>query len=160
MTDGKIKDDEEARAEDRGESAAEAAMREGADDLSEIAAEDAAMHISEADEAGVVDEEPVDDMEAALTTALAERDELRERLMRALAETENVRKRAERDVKDAQAYAGTKLARDLLGVVDNLSRALLGAGQRVGQLHEAGDRRVESEPFQVLGHGPILPSGT
>lgn len=124
MTDGKIKDDEEARAEDRGESAAEAAMREGADDLSEIAAEDAAMHISEADEAGVVDEEPVDDMEAALTTALAERDELRERLMRALAETENVRKRAERDVKDAQAYAGTKLARDLLGVVDNLSRAL------------------------------------
>lgn len=125
MTDGKTRDDDDMHAaENRGESAAEAAMGEGAGDVSEPWAEDAAMHISDAEGAGVVEEEPVDDMEAALTTALAERDELRERLMRALAETENVRKRAERDVKDAQAYAGTKLARDLLGVYDNLGRAL------------------------------------
>ena len=115
---------EEDRVEDMGESWNEHAMREGAGDSEEDWAEDAAMHVADAEAAGVVEEEPQDDMEAALTAALAERDELRDRLMRALAEMENLRKRAERDVKDAQAYAGTKLARDLLDVYDNLGRAL------------------------------------
>ena len=50
--------------------------------------------------------------------------ELKDRLMRALAETENVRRRAERDRKEAEAYGGTRLARDLLPVYDNLERAL------------------------------------
>ena len=54
----------------------------------------------------------------------AERDELKDRLLRALAETENVRRRAERDRKDAETYGGTRLARDLLAVHDNLDRAL------------------------------------
>jgi len=54
----------------------------------------------------------------------AENAELKDRLLRALAETENVRRRAERDRKDAEAYAGTRLARDLLQVYDNLDRAL------------------------------------
>ena len=49
---------------------------------------------------------------------------LKDRLMRALADSENTRKRAERDRKDAELYGGTKLARDLLSVYDNLSRAL------------------------------------
>jgi molecular chaperone GrpE len=54
----------------------------------------------------------------------AERDELRDRVLRQLAETENMRKRAERDRRDAEQYGGTKLARDLLPVYDNLRRAL------------------------------------
>lgn len=55
---------------------------------------------------------------------LAERDELRDRLMRALADAENSRKRGERDRRDAEVYGGSKLARDLLSVYDNMSRAL------------------------------------
>lgn len=54
----------------------------------------------------------------------AECAELRDKLLRAMAETENVRRRAERDRKDAEAYGGTRLARDLLAVHDNLDRAL------------------------------------
>jgi len=54
----------------------------------------------------------------------AENAELRDRLLRALAEAENVRRRAERDRRDAETYGGTKLARDLLAVHDNLDRAL------------------------------------
>jgi molecular chaperone GrpE len=50
--------------------------------------------------------------------------ELKDRLLRALAESENVRRRAERDRKDAEAYGGTRLARDLLGVHDSLARTL------------------------------------
>jgi molecular chaperone GrpE len=49
---------------------------------------------------------------------------LKDRLLRALAESENTRRRAERDRKDAETYGGTRLARDLLAVHDNLDRAL------------------------------------
>jgi molecular chaperone GrpE len=49
---------------------------------------------------------------------------LRERLMRALAETENTRRQGERRAQDAQQYAITNFARELLPVVDNLRRAL------------------------------------
>ena len=61
---------------------------------------------------------------ANLDSIVAERDEMRDRLMRALAEAENVRKRAARDRDEAQRYGGSKLARDLLPVYDNLRRAL------------------------------------
>lgn len=54
----------------------------------------------------------------------AERDELKDRVLRGLAETENMRKRAERDRREAEAYGGSKLARDLLPVYDNFRRAL------------------------------------
>ena len=54
----------------------------------------------------------------------AEIAELKDRLLRAAAETENVRRRLEREKQDATAYAVTGFARDLLGVVDNLRRAL------------------------------------
>ena len=58
---------------------------------------------------------------AALT---AERDELRDKFMRALADAENSRKRSERDRREAENYGGSKLARDMLPVYDNLNRAL------------------------------------
>src|SRR6202165_1958321 len=49
---------------------------------------------------------------------------LRERLMRALAQTENTRRQGERRVQEAQQYAITNFARELLQVVDNLRRAI------------------------------------
>jgi len=54
----------------------------------------------------------------------AERDDFRDRFMRALADAENARKRGERDRREAEQYGGSKLARDLLPVYDNLRRAL------------------------------------
>lgn len=53
-----------------------------------------------------------------------ERDALKDKLLRAMADVENIRKRAERDRRDAEVYGGTKLARDLLPVYDNMNRAL------------------------------------
>lgn len=50
--------------------------------------------------------------------------ELKDRLMRALAEAENQRKRGERNRRDAEVYGGAKLAKDMLSVYDNMSRAL------------------------------------
>merc|ERR1711991_515995 len=49
---------------------------------------------------------------------------LSDKMMRALAETENIRKKFFKEKKDAEIYGGTKLAKDLLSVLDNLSRAL------------------------------------
>lgn len=61
---------------------------------------------------------------AELEALRVERDELRDKFMRALADAENSRKRADRDRKEAEMYGSTRLARDLLPVYDNLSRAL------------------------------------
>ncbi|QIE57962.1 nucleotide exchange factor GrpE [Pikeienuella piscinae] len=76
------------------------------------------------------DGEPTDPQAAEIIALTAERDELREKLMRALAEAENIRRRAERDRKDAEAFGGAKLARDLLSVHDNLARALAAADDK------------------------------
>ena len=54
--------------------------------------------------------------------------DLKDRLLRSLAETENVRRRAEREREDTAKYAMTGFARDILGVADNLSRALASLG--------------------------------
>jgi molecular chaperone GrpE len=61
---------------------------------------------------------------SAIAALEAEKADLKDRLMRALAEMENVRRRAEREAKDARAYAVTSFARDMLTVADNIRRAL------------------------------------
>jgi len=66
----------------------------------------------------------LDDVASEWDELTAERDNLKDRLMRVLAEAENARKRGERDRRDAEIYGGSKLARDLLSVYDNLTRAL------------------------------------
>ena len=59
-----------------------------------------------------------------LEKIIEERDILQDKLMRTLADSENLRKRSIRDRSDAEVYGGTKLARDLLSVYDNITRAL------------------------------------
>ena len=51
-------------------------------------------------------------------------DALKDQLLRALADAENARRRAKKDVDDARNYAISRFAQDLLGVADNLGRAL------------------------------------
>ncbi|MBS1302458.1 nucleotide exchange factor GrpE [Loktanella sp. SALINAS62] len=65
-----------------------------------------------------------DETLARIADIEAERDEFRDKWMRALADAENTRKRADRDRREAENYGGSKLARDLLPVYDNLRRAL------------------------------------
>ena len=65
--------------------------------------------------------------EDRIVELVAELAAMKDKWMRAVAEAENVRRRAERDRKDAESYGGTKLARDLLSVHDNMERALASA---------------------------------
>jgi molecular chaperone GrpE len=50
--------------------------------------------------------------------------EFKDRLLRTLAEMENLRKRTAREVADAELRGVTSFARDILGVADNIRRAL------------------------------------
>lgn len=70
------------------------------------------------------------DLHTELEAARAERDDMRDRFMRALADAENARKRSDKDRREAENYGGSKLARDLLPVYDNLSRALAAASSQ------------------------------
>lgn len=62
--------------------------------------------------------------EAEASDATAELAETKDKLLRAMAELENQRRRHERDLKDASSYAVAKFATDMLGIADNLRRAL------------------------------------
>jgi molecular chaperone GrpE len=65
--------------------------------------------------------EAATDPVAALTREVAE---LKDKHLRALAEMENLRKRTEREIVDGRLYGIAGFARDVLGIADNMRRAL------------------------------------
>ncbi len=93
----------------------------------------------------------------------AERDEFHDKFMRALADAENMRKRSERDRREAENYGGSKLARDLLPVYDNMRRALNSAEEAEGEANKALLEGVELtmraliSTFKKHGIDPIVP---
>ena len=111
-----------------------------------------------------------DEMEAAgegafeeIAALEAERDEFKDKFMRALADAENMRKRADRDRREAENYGGSKLARDLLPVYDNMRRALKSKDEVEGDANAALLEGVELTMRELLNvfkkHGiePIVP---
>ena len=70
------------------------------------------------------DNRPDSEAAAATQPPVDEVAQLRDQLLRAMAETENVRRRSQREVEDTAKYAVSKFAKDVLGVADNLRRAL------------------------------------
>ena len=75
-------------------------------------------------EAELQDLDELEDEAIELDELKAERDEYKDRWMRALADAENARKRADKSRRDAEMYGGSKLARDMLPVYDNMKRAM------------------------------------
>ncbi|MER5172070.1 nucleotide exchange factor GrpE [Thioclava sp. GXIMD2076] len=84
-------------------------------------------------------DEGADELEALR----AERDEMRDRWMRALADAENSRKRADKERRDAENYGGSRLARDMLPVYDNMQRALNAISEELREKAEALIEGVE-----------------
>ena len=72
--------------------------------------------------------------------------DLNDQLLRSLAELENTRRRAERDRGEALKYGAMSLARDMVGVVDNLQRAL----QAIEQTDEATKADLPQEVQALL----------
>src|ERR1700677_4875719 len=67
---------------------------------------------------------PAADQAPAQPDPIAVAVELRDRLLRTLAEMENLRKRTDREVAEAKLRGITNFATDVLGVADNMRRAL------------------------------------
>ena len=51
-------------------------------------------------------------------------EELSDRLLRSIAESENMRKRFEKQLEDTRHFSISNFAKDIIGVIDNLERAL------------------------------------
>jgi molecular chaperone GrpE len=90
----------------------------------------------------------------------AEVADLKDRLLRAHAEMDNVRKRLEREKADQAKFAITKFARDIVGVGDNVQRAIDAVPHRMIEQDPAlksffeGVTMIERELIAVLGrHG-------
>jgi len=79
---------------------------------------------AEDDAAAVPETSAPADQARAQPDPVAVATELRDRLLRTLAEMENLRKRTEREVADARLRGVTAFARDMVGVADNMRRAL------------------------------------
>lgn len=117
----------EAATEDR--EAADAAVYEQTVETAAAteanAADDAASAtLEDFDDEDVEGESVADPKEQEIERLQGELAQARDQLMRAAADIQNTRKRAERDRREAESYGGTKLARDVIGVYDNLSKAL------------------------------------
>ena len=89
---------------------------ENDDFLDDIDAAEADAYADEIDE--------MDDETIEIDALRAERDGLKDKWMRAMADAENARKRADKQRREAELYGGSKLARDMLPVYDNMKRAL------------------------------------
>ena len=113
----------------------------------------------------ITDPEAMEDIDAdEMVLALqAERDELKDKFMRALADAENSRKRSERDRREAEQYGGSKLARDLLPVFDNMRRAVQAVPEEMKETNKAMIEGVELTMRELISvfkkHGiePISP---
>jgi molecular chaperone GrpE len=118
--------------------------------------------ISLAEEEMFGDEEHTEE-ELELDSLKAERDELKDKWMRALADAENSRKRSDKDRREAENYGGSKLARDLLPVYDNLKRGLDVVTEEHRELASALIEGVELTMREIVNvfkkHGiePIVP---
>lgn len=105
-----MQDDEQAAAAEDGETATIIAADESVDET--VADMTDAANAAQADDAPA--EETLEDKLAAAN----------DQLLRTLAELENTRRRAERDRGEALKYGAMSFARDIVGVADNLARAL------------------------------------
>jgi molecular chaperone GrpE len=90
-------------------------------------------------EANATDKPPAAQQQGEAAALAAE---FKDRLLRTLAEMENLRKRTEREVTDARLYGVASFARDLLGVADNMRRALDAVSPELRASAEAGVRAL------------------
>ena len=93
-------------------------------------------------------ENPSDDERMAALEA--ERDALKDKFMRALADAENARKRSDRDRREAERYGGSRLARDMLPVFDNMKRAVAAVPEDAREANKALIEGVELTMRELL----------
>lgn len=122
MAQDRKQDQAKPESPDTAAEAAADAQRDAENDMAEeapIAGDEPLVDLSGLDAAAALspDEDPVAVLEGEVAS-------LKDQLLRAMAETENIRRRSQREREDGVKYAAVPVIRDLLGVADNLQRAL------------------------------------
>ena len=102
------------------------------------------------DEQAETSEVETEEQEKTFEELKEENKNLSDKMMRALAETENIRKKFFKEKKDAEIYGGTKLARDLLSVLDNLNRALESVDDEMKEKQNAFLEGIELTKKELL----------
>lgn len=97
----------------------------------------------------------------AMVALVQENAQLKDKLLRTLAEMENLRRRTEREVADARQYGIAGFARDVLGVADNMRRALEAVGPELradagGQVLIEGVELTERELAKALEKNGVV----
>jgi molecular chaperone GrpE len=101
-----------------------------------------------------VEPDAAEDGDDEVALLKAEVGDLKDKLLRAMAETENVRRRSERTREDTAKYAISSFAREMLGVADNLKRAMDSVDSAVREAGGALDNfmvGVEMTEREMLG---------
>jgi len=117
--------------------------------------EDAAAETAPAEEKGddIVDErdEKIAELEKQLSAKEEEVKDIKDRMLRNQAEAENYKKRLLKDKEDAVKYANTSLVKDLLGPLDDFSRAL-DAAEKTDNFDamKEGVRMIEDRLYTTL----------
>jgi molecular chaperone GrpE len=123
-------------------------------DTGEVAHDETAADVAEEQ----AEEAPVEESPPQLTLE-EEVLQLRDKWLRAKAESDNVRKMAAQDVADARRYGAAPTLLGLLGVLDNLQRALTDSPEDSDETFLTGLRLTEQQFLGVLkSHGvtPVL----
>jgi molecular chaperone GrpE len=95
--------------------------------------------------------------EAEVRALKKDHDELKDKYLRKLAEMENLRKRCERERADYLQYALAELLRELLGVLDNLERALKNRDQTDGKSFQEGVELIHRQYVDLLKKQGVRP---
>lgn len=114
------------------------------------AEEQAELEAAEAEDATIEQADPNDPATVlgVLDKLRVENEELKDKTLRTVAEMENLRRRTAREIADTRSYAVANFARDLLGVGDNLQRAIEAVSEE--------KRSSGSEEFKNLLEGVEL----
>ena len=123
------------------------------EDTASVTAAETGASEADATEAG----QEIDPVEALQ----AENAELKDRMLRTMAEMENLRRRTEKELSEGRQYAVSSFARDMLGVGDNLRRALetvsdearAAANEALGALIEGVEMTERDLLNQLEKHG-------
>jgi len=160
--------DPAGKQKDQTDDAAAETAEEIADDILKDGSDDNVWIIPDIGDTGDAAGEAGEDATLTYEELQASVAELKDHLLRALADTENTRRRAEREKTDTAKYAATNMARAVLGVADNLSRALATVSEEAKEADEelknlcVGIELTETEmvnAFEQFGIVPIEAMG-
>ncbi len=103
-------------------------------------------------ETGEPEADEIKALQDELSQAQAQISELREGMLRARADLENARRRFEREQKDSQLYAGERVLKSLIPIVDDLDRTLENIPEDLAEDHSlvSGVNMVHRKFLQAL----------